>query len=265
MLAGVRQRLRDEKYAAALTASGNRDGTSTRSSVGTTARSTRDLIAGSSPAWVSTAGWMPRASSRNSARPSALHPMPLPAWFRARGWSRCPPGRGRDRWRATTPRAAAGAVVDVPLDPPSLCIRGLHDARPRRPDSASWSWTSAVSRSFSTVRRTAAATEATRPGPPAAPDRGGSRPAARLAFEHSHGTAACQGSSESTRAPEPSTNMPVSATTARPREFDLPAPSPALGEAGPARASRPAPRPDPRSPSEPSEPEASGEETTGTT
>src|SRR6185312_2057558 len=55
------------KYAVASTWAGNRPGGTARICVVTGERSTSAWIAPSRPVWVSTAGWMPRASSRSSA------------------------------------------------------------------------------------------------------------------------------------------------------------------------------------------------------
>ena len=82
-----------------------------------------------------------------------------------------------------------GAVMEVSLDPPALAIPGLDDPCARGAHLLELRSTSAVSRSFSTARRIAPATEAIRPGPRAGSRLDDRRLPDAVSLQHRHGLA----------------------------------------------------------------------------
>ena len=111
-------------------APGSRSRPSASTVTGTGARATSACSAGSSPRSVSTAGWMPRASSRSSARlvcssscarSSSAASSASPS---ARVARRAQQQRERDEPRLR-------AVVQVALEPPALGVAGLDEPRAR--------------------------------------------------------------------------------------------------------------------------------------
>ena len=130
VLGDVGERLGDDEIGGALHRAGQpRSHASTVT--GTGARATSDCSAGSSPRSVSTAGWMPRASSRSSARlvrSSSCAWSSRPASLRVVAGA---PARGPQQQRQRDePRLRA--VVEVALEPPPRRVARLHQPRARR-------------------------------------------------------------------------------------------------------------------------------------
>ena len=78
------------------------------------------------------AGWIPRASSRSSSRPSASSSLACASSSRRRRGSPGSLRLGEPKAERERDEALLGAVVEVPLEPPPLGVAGLDDARARR-------------------------------------------------------------------------------------------------------------------------------------
>ena len=88
-------------------------------------------MAGASPRSVSSAGWMPRASSRSSSEAS---PSASATWSRngpAESGSFSTRAAGHPDLEREADEALLRAVVEVALDPAPRVVGGLHDPRPR--------------------------------------------------------------------------------------------------------------------------------------
>ena len=125
------QRLGDDEVRGALDRPGRRS-LAVTSSTGTGARARRAPRAPApSPRSVSTAGWMPRASSRSSSRLVCSSPDAASSSSARAPRSPRPHARRAQQQRRARP-ARMRAVVEVALEPPALGVAGLDEPCPRR-------------------------------------------------------------------------------------------------------------------------------------
>jgi hypothetical protein len=118
------------KYAHASTGRHSRSSGTPLTSTGTGARVASASSAAPSPRSLSSAGWMPRASSRSSSMASCASSR---AWRhqlgRARGIAR-DPRLGEAEGQGHGDQPLLGAVVEIALDAPALFVGGGEDALP---------------------------------------------------------------------------------------------------------------------------------------
>ena len=128
------------KYAASSTCSGRRSGLWKETAVGTLAREASESSAALRP-WLSTAGWIPRASSRSS---SSDRESSSPAALIALGQLRVALDAALDHAQLERhgDQPLLGPVVEVALEPPPLRVaRRRRAARARRAARRAAPWT----------------------------------------------------------------------------------------------------------------------------
>ena len=131
VLGDVRQRLGDNEVGGGLDAGGRSARPRRSSSTGTGARARAPRAPAPSPRSVSTAGWMPRASSRSSAVACSSSSEASSSSDAASAVT--PELRPREpEVEGERDQTLLGAVVEVALDAPSLGVARLDDAGARR-------------------------------------------------------------------------------------------------------------------------------------